>query len=307
MRRFLSITLAVLSAVFCSSALAEDTMGLDAIKKAFRHTNAVGNQVCILHDGWQIAFLSHNKDEVGAVFITEAKDADEHENDLSDTATRVASLISMGSPQIMELEDSDTEAAILIDSDVMDALGEEVENVLDGSPLAGMAYLLADGYFYIHDLRPNGYLHWKTVKKSGVELLMPMAPAKLSAVEITGSQQMNDFAAEVLARKLGFGSNTVHGSGRDNLSMQMRWNEIPYMNSKSNVLLGVLNRRAVIGKRQYVAHMLANRYGGTLVYPSRPSDWPEEEQEEEVAEEQKPLTPAEAREAYIKYLQGISS
>ena len=301
----LALAVSLLSATLAGPTAA--AWGLSDATQAFSSTNAVGNHVCLVHDNWQIALLSHNKDEIGAVFIIETKKDAAHNLGLNAIAGKLAELIEMTSPVIQEM-DGDKKAGIMIDADIMERLADDAENVFHNSPLEGMAYLLQDGYFYINAIRPNGYLHWKTVKKSGVELLMPMAPAKLTAVEVTGRQQMNEYAAEVLARKLGLGSNTSNPTIREAVRQQINASELVYMNTKSNIIGARANNRFVIGKRTSAAHMLSNRYGGTLLYPAQSSVWPGEkdpEQKEEKKEE-KPLTPREAREAYIEYLRSLA-
>lgn len=310
MRSFFPTILLLAAALLSPIASAGDEPWcLGDIKKAFKPVHSTGNYACILFDNWKIAFLSHNKDELGAIFITEA--TDQHEFDLKETATRVATLLKMASPQIMELEGhGKKQGAILIEGDVMETLGSESDNLLSGSPLEGMAFLLQEGYFYIHNLLPNGYLHWKTVKRSGVELLMPMAPVRLSAVEITGRQSMNDYASEVLARKLGFGSSSTQAQTA--INQQMGWQNTTYFNAKSKVAMAHANNRTAFGKVQYAGQMLTNRYGGQLNYPEQATEWPEETREEEIPAEDTPpkkeiklLTPEAAREAYINYLKGI--
>lgn len=298
----------VILVLLCPVAKAREAATLDELKKQFANTNAVANLVCVVTDNWQIAFFSHNKEKVGAAFISETEKNAEHGYDLNETASRVAELVGMSSPVIQEMENQETRTAIMIDTDIMEALADEAEHVFWGSPLEGMAYLLQDGYFYIDNIRPNGWLHWKTVKKSNVELLMPMAPTKLTAVEITGRQHMSEFAAEVLARKLGLGSNTADYPTRNAVRRQINCSEVPYMNTKRNIIGAYHDKRFAIGKRNSVAHMFANRYGGTVIYPSQHSDWPGEEKEvvEEV-KESKPLTPREARDAYIERLRALAS
>ena len=301
-------------------ALAADSPTLETLQKSFSHTKATPNSVCILHDGWRIAFLSHNGKEVGAAIIMEEKDADDHEYDLDETISRVAELVGMSSPESMNFEEEEPVRALLVDQEVMGGLTEEVDHVFDGSPLAAIAYLIGDEYFCIHSIQPNGFIHWKTIKKSGVELLMPVAPGKLTAVEVTGRQQMNEYAAEVLADKLGLGKNNVPGNTRASLCSQLRCTTIPYMNSKDGVLMARTDRRTVIGKRQAVSQFIANRNEGALSYPSKASEWPEEEQEEDEEEDEdeeensgtsskgkqnSTLSPENAKEAYIQLIRSI--
>ena len=289
---------------------------LESAKSAFEHVKAGDNHVCIMHDGWHIAFLSHDTKQIAAVLITENEDADDHEYDLTDTVSRVAELVGMDSPESMEFDSDGPETSLLVDKSLLDELAEDTEHVFSGSPVEAMAYLLNDEYFFIEKVLPNGFMHWKTVKKSGVELLMPLGPPQLTAVEIVGRQFMDEFACNVLARKLGFGGNTASNARRRSLSQEMGVFSIPYMNTSSEVIAAHSKERVLFGKKQTVNHMFANRYGSTLLYPAQSCDWPNpqktapepqvvEQPKEPVKVEVKPLTPAEAREAYSEYLKNL--
>lgn len=305
------LTLALASILLCSApSAAQEAATISTLKNQFSSVNAVANHLCVVTDNWQLAFISHDKEHIGAVFITETELGVEHDHDLNETAVRVAELIGMSSPVIQEMERAERTTAIMIDTDVMESLADEAEHIFWGTPLEGMAFLLQDGYFYIDSINPDGWLLWKTVKKSNVEILMPMAPTKLTAIEVDGRQKMNKHAAEVLARKLGLGSNTASDSTRNAVRRQLHFSDVSYMNTKSNIVGAYSGKRYSMGKRNSVSNMLANRYGGTLLYPSIPTDWPGEETEEEAEEEVKesrPLTPREARDAYVEYLRSLSS
>lgn len=313
--RLLLHTLLVAGGILLSPVVAapSEPLTLETIQTTFQHTRAAGNSVCILLDGWQIAFLSPDGQKIGAVIVMEHEEAEGHDFNLSRVVSRLASLTGMGTPESMDFEDEELEYSLLVDRDVLDELAEEAEHAFSGSPVTALAYLLEDGYFCIHSIRRNGCIHWKTVKKSGVDLLMPMADKKLTAIEVTGRQQMNEFAAEVLAEKLGLSRNNAPASSRDALRQQLRCTAVPYMNTRSGILLARTNRRAAIGRQQAVSRMLASRNEGALSYPAEPSAWPVEEKEENatpkpVVEEKKetpPLTPEQARDAYIKYIQGL--
>lgn len=294
---------------------AEEDWSLAKIGAEFTHAQAGVNCTNVLTDGWQIAFLSHDGVKIGAAIIREVRGAGTHERSLSGTLSRVAELVGMRTPEALEFEE-DYPMALLLDQAVMQNLVSETEHVFDGSPLAAMAYLLNDGYFIIHSIRENGHIHWKTAKKSGVELYMPMAEKKLGAIEVAGRQQMDEYASEVLASKLGLDRNNVSDSYRSAVCKQLKCSKVPYMNNKSNVVLARTERRAVIGKRQTVGHLLGNRNSGALVFPSQVSLWPEEKVEEpppvkeepaKPAEPEKPrvLTPEEAREAYLEKIRNL--
>lgn len=312
MRSFLH-TLLLAGALLLATPCGAGSLNLETARTAFLHTRAGENNVCILLDGWQIAFLSPDGQRIGAAIVMEQENAEKHENDLSEVISRLAALAGMGTPESIDFDEEGHKYALLVDQDVLGELAEQADHVYSGSPLEALAYLLADEYFCLHRIRRNGHLHWKTIKKSGVDLLMPMAGKKLAAIEVTGRQQMNEYAAEVLADKLGLGKNTVPASARETLCTQLRCVAVPYMNARSGILLARTDRRAVIGRQPAVIRMLASRNEGALTFPEEASDWPVEEKEEEIppepaVEEKKetpPLTPEQARDAYIKYIQGL--
>lgn len=311
MRSKLQTLLMACGLLLAPAAPAADTLTLENAAAVFSNAKAGDNCASLLLDGWRVALLSHNGKEIGAAIIMEQENAEEHEHDLQETISRIAELAGMSTPEALDFEEAEQESALLVDQDVLSELADETDHVFDGSPLAALAYLLNEEYFCINGIRPNGFIHWKTIKKSGVELLMPMAEKKLSAIEVTGRQQMNDFASEVLADKLGLGKNTVPPASREALCPQLRCTQVPYMNAKSNILLARTDRRAVIGKRQAAARLLANRDEGALPEADEESTWPADEEEEaeeptpEPEKEEEPLTPEAAREAYIKYVQSL--
>lgn len=304
----LVLTVALLSGL---SSVALGAMSLNEVEQQFSNANTGANHVCVTTDNWQIAFISHNNEQIGAVLLIETKPDAIHKYNLDETANRVATLISMNSPVMQQIENAERASAIMIDTDIMETLANETNHVFSGSPLEGMAYLLQDGYFYIDNIRPDGWLLWKTVKKSQVELLMPMAPAKLTAMEVTGRQNMDSYASEVLARKLGLGSNTASESARNAVRKQIECSEVPYMNTRHNYIGAYHNKRYAIGKRNSVAHLFGNRYGGIILFPSLHSKWPGDNKSPETPppppEPASPITPSEARDAYINHLRSLAT
>lgn len=306
------------AAVLCLPVQAEleEPWTLSKLASEFGKTNTLENHVCLLHDGWQLAFFSDDNNRIGAFLISERAAGTRHQHGMERMVQRLVKLIGLRDAEMMEFEDRDSYAALVINRGMISEMAENAEHVLAGSPLVGVAYLLENEYFYINDLKPNGYLHWKTIKKSGVELLMPMGPPQLTALEIVGRQFMDEFACNVLARKLGFGGNTASNARRRSLSQEMGVFSIPYMNTSSEVIAAHSKDRVLFGKKQTVNHMFANRYGSTLLYPAQGCDWPDpqktapepqvvEQPKEPVKVEVKPLTPAEAREAYSEYLKNL--
>ena len=301
--------------VLLCTAAAEDAgtpWNLERAHKEFTHSLENGYNVCLVYDGWNIALLSHNRNDIGAIFFTDKTGY--HQFRLINTARKLARLLGMESPVFQELDEADEECGIILNNDLMEKLAGETERTLGSSPLAGMAYLLQDEYFYIAGIKPDGQLHWKTVKKSNVELLMPMGGNRLQAIEVTGRQRMNEFASEVLARKLGFGSNTASESDRDELCRQHQLDDVPYMNTKAGIITARRGKKVAFGKTNAVLNLLSSRNSGDISYPEQASAWPEKkvevvkQPEPAPVEEKKeipPLTPQEARKAYAEYLRSL--
>ena len=309
--RFASTLCAAVALLFPAAAQEEEAAwNLERTRQEFKHTTAAESCVCLVLDSWNIALISHNKRDIGAVFITAREDEEKHLYDLRTTARRLSNLVGLKSPLYQKLEESGTEAAVILDGELMDDLGSEAEHVLHSTPLAGIAYLLNEEYFYIAGITPQGFLHWKTIKKSNVELLMPLAPAKLQAIEVTGRQRIDEFAAEVLARKLGFGSNTAMLGDREVICQRQKLDKVPYMNTKAGVIVAKRGKRVTFGKRKAAVSLINNRHSDSLTYPDKTSYWPvrkkpEPKPEPAVVEEVKPLTPDEARKAYAEYLRAL--
>jgi hypothetical protein len=300
--------------LLCTAAAEEaDTpWNLERAHKEFTHSQANGNLVSLVYDGWNIALLSHNRNDIGAIFFTDKTGY--HQYRLVNTAKKLVRLLGMKSPMFQELEEADEECAIVLNGELSESLAADSDHALASSPLAGMAYLLQDGYFYIAGIKPDGRLHWKTVKKSNVELLMPMSGNRLQAIEVTGRQRMNEFASEVLARKLGFGSNTASESDRDELCRQHQLDDVPYMNTKAGIITARRGKKVAFGKTNAVLNLLSSRNSGDISYPEQASAWPEKkvevvkQPEPAPVEEKKeipPLTPQEARKAYAEYLRSL--
>lgn len=298
--------------LLCTAAAEEaDTpWNLERAHKEFTHSQANGNLVSLVYDGWNIALLSHNRNDIGAIFFTDKTGY--HQYRLVNTAKKLVRLLGMKSPMFQELEEADEECAIVLNGELSESLAADSDHALASSPLAGMAYLLQDGYFYIAGIKPDGRLHWKTVKKSNVELLMPMGGNRLQAIEVTGRQRMNEFASEVLARKLGFGSNTAMEGDREAFCQQQNFDEVPYMNTKAGIITARRGKKVAFGKTNAVLSMLSNRSNNGLTYPEQACAWPEKKIEppkapEPVVEKKEipPLTPQEARKAYAEYLRSL--
>ena len=293
---------------------AAEPLTLGDARTRFTHAVSYDYSVSVLHDGWQISFLSSNGSRIGAILIRERSGGENHKWNINELISQLATLVGMMSPESIEFEGKPA-SALLVDQNVMVDLADSVENVFESGSLAAMAYLLNNEFFVIDGIGDTGYLNWKTAKKSGVELRMPMGESRLSAIEVTGKQQMNEYAAAVLADKLGLGKSTVPERTRTSVARQISVREVPYMNARDGVLLARTKTRSFIGKRQTVSQIYSGTEYGVLTYPDASSEWPKEKEPEPVLQKEKekpepekkevPLTPAAAREAYINHIRSL--
>lgn len=313
MRLFVRQAVMALAFLLAPLGQAVELQTLEDVRAEFSHAVLYDYSVSVLHDGWQISFLSPNGSRIGAILIRERKGSGEHERNLSELISQLATLTRMRTPESMEFE-GEPASALLVDQYVISSLADTLDNVFEKGSLAAMVYLLNNEFFVIDGVGENGYLHWKTAKKSGVELRMPMGESRLSAIEVAGKQQMNEYAAAVLADKLGLGKSTVPERTRTSIALQMSVREVPYMNAREGVLLARSKNRAVIGKRQTVSQIHSGNEYGALAYPAESSEWPKDKEPEPVLQkeekpepvkEEVPLTPAAAREAYINHIRSL--
>lgn len=311
-----SVRQAVMALAFLLASLGQamELQTLDDVRTQFSPAVTYDYSVSVLYDGWRISFLSSNGSRIGAVLIRESKSGGNHEWNIGELISKLATLTGMRTPESMVFEGKPA-SALLVDQYVIGSLADTMDNVFEGGSLAAMVYLLNNEFFVIDGIGENGYLHWKTAKKSGVELRMPMGESRLSAIEVAGKQQMNEYASAVLADKLGFGKSSVSDKARASTARQMSVRDVPYMNTKEGILLARSRTCAVIGKRQIVSQIHSGSEYGVLAYPEKSSAWPKEKEPEPVlppmeekpepVKKELPLTPAAAREAYINHIRSL--
>ncbi len=288
---------------------------------SFDEVTTYDNGTCVLHDGWLITFLSHDGRRIGAVTIVEQKEKSHHDISLDTMLQRVTVAVGMRVPRSLFFL-NDRKSALLMDRAILDSLSGKVEHVFEGSALEAMVYLQDRGYFEIQGIRENGSLTWKTVRKTGVGLRMPLSEGRLSAIEVTGKQEMDEHAASVLANKLGLGKNTALTLARSAAARQLSCKEVTYMNGRAGILVGRTAQRAAIGTRDGVEHMLRDRNYAAVPAPHSSSAWPEKQVEpppssaadkkqepsaprENKVETTPPLDPRAAREAYVDFIKTL--
>ena len=304
---------------------------LQGIIERFDEVTSYDSSVCVLHDGWIITFLSDNGSQIGAATLVEHRNASQHQNSIDAMLQRIADLVGMRSPQSITFL-NEQKSALLLDWAVLDPLLGRADHVFEGSALEAMLYLKEKGFFVMHGVRENGSLVWKTAKKSGVGLRMPLTEEKLSAIEITGRQEMDEHAALVLAGKLGLRRESAGYGERSAIARRIGCREVSYMHTKRNVVLGRTNHRAAIGTKEGVEQMVRNRDYATAPLPHKSSSWPKDDEELEAAtaalprhggkleeelrkieETHRPaeprspsiLTPKEARKAYVEFIRNL--
>jgi hypothetical protein len=300
---------------------AESAWNIQDIKDRFEHVTMYDGAVSVLHDGWVITFLSHDGGRIGAAALVEHKGARKHENSMDAMLQRISRTLRMTAPESLFFL-NERKSALLMDRHVVNNLVGLKNNVFESSGLAAMVNLHEGDSFRIQGINENGTVSWRTIKRGSIGLRMPLAETRLSAMEVTGNQQLDEYSGVVLAGKLGLPRSSA---SREDCLAAARWlscQYVLYMNSRHNMLLARNGSRCVIGTREGVTQMLRSRDYATVPVPKTPSAWPAEEKPESVhsssqpvgnspekpkepAQEPQQISPKAAREAYLYFIQKL--
>ena len=291
----------VFGILLAAAGPAESAWNIQDIKDRFEHVTMYDGAVSVLHDGWVITFLSHDGGRIGAAALVEHKGARKHENSMDAMIQRISRTLRMTAPESLFFL-NERKSALLMDRHVVNNLVGLKNNVFESSGLAAMVNLHEGDSFRIQGINENG--------------------TRLSAMEVTGNQQLDEYSGVVLAGKLGLPRSSA---SREDCLAAARWlscQYVLYMNSRHNMLLARNGSRCVIGTREGVTQMLRSRDYATVPVPKTPSAWPAEEKPEPVhsssqpvgnspekpeepAPEPQQISPKAAREAYLYFIQKL--
>lgn len=204
---------------------------------------------------------------------------------------------------------------------------EENDTALGGSPAQAVLYLLHRGYYHIDSLTPDGCLVLKSGKKKSIDLKLPLAVENAEAAELLVGVNMDTFAANVLAEKLGYPADNSSPQEKEKIKAETKAKEVFYCHrSKKKDASGVkrvfalISRRGntyAFGTREGLSAMTAAD-ASALEYPERTTTADKPQTTTVTAPQQpastvtskadtapKALTPKEALQEYIRRLKEL--
>lgn len=139
----------------------------------------------------------------------------------------------------------------------------------ENNPLHALSYLLRQGYYHPTELQADGRVLWATGKRRSLDLLVPATGEKEpGALEIKAGMTMDTFAANVLARKLGYPADSTSDATKAEQAAKMRADGVFYFLSARDVAV------ATKGNRAYIGTCGKEGIPGLMAYKARAVDFP---------------------------------
>lgn len=123
------------------------------------------------------------------------------------------------------------------------------KRLTDNTPLQALAYLTEQNYYQPAELLEDGRVLWATGKRRSLDLLVPaVGSAPLRGVEIKLGTQLTEFAANVLARKLGYPADNSGSATKASIRGSLGADEVYYYIAARNAAVVRIGSRAFIGE-----------------------------------------------------------
>lgn len=255
---------------------------------------------------------------------------------LSDADRRPAAIVAAGDqPELARrfaasigfesTQESESETALVM-------LRESVptkKRLTENTPLQALSYLTEQNYYRPTDLLPDGRVLWATGKRRSLDLLVPTTGnTPLRFIEIKVGTELTTFAANVLARKLGYPADNSADATKASLCAPMGASDVLYYNAARSAAVIRKGNRAYIGEGNaesfrhlntdtpalpFTATRLPSRTETTEQTITRTAPSPPREDAENTATkpsadplpESAPKTPKEALKAYLRKLRAL--
>ena len=245
---------------------------------------------------------------------------------LFDADQRTAALVadcSVGAvrklQELLELRDTvedETPTCIVV---LREDLANGKKRLTENDPLHAMGFLLRQAYYRPTELTEDGRVLWATGKNRSLDLLVPAnGTEELHAVEVKAGMKIDTFAANVLARKIGYPADTTSDATKAEKSVAMRCDGVFYFLAAKDIALAVKGNRAFIGAcgKEGIRGLMQQKLQAltftelTLKSAAPPAPTPTVQQPTaknapaEAAEPAK-LTPAQALKEYLRKLRRL--
>ena len=301
-------TLLAAAVCLCGSLpAAAFTLDMAAAANAHPAAEKAGSALTVQIKGWNVLMVPDAAGKVGGLFLTRAEGIP-----MKGTALAVGQdlvrLMGLESPKRVPLPGSGV-AFLATDA----AAG--AKHLSGCTPLQGLVFLLDRGYYRLSGLTDTGEAELSSGKKRSIDLRLPMTAAKIDAAELTVSGiNMDTFAANVLADKLGYGADNSTPEEKKALKTELKAKEVHYLQRRRKIALVGIGKRYFFGEAEAISALAAAAPAPALSYPDAaaprvitkpgaPAVTPAEpDTPAPSTAPARPLTPAEAVQAYIKHL-----
>lgn len=297
-----------LAALLCSLPAAALTLDMAAVANAVPAAQKAGTALCVQKKGWNILVVPDAAGKAAALFLTRAEGIRVNGSALL-VGQELVRHLGLENPQRLNLAGGGL--AFLAED-----TAAEPKHIIGCTPFQGLHFLLKRGYYHLSGVTDAGEAELVSGKKRSIDLRLPLTAETLNAVELTVTGvNMDTFAANVLADKLGYGADNSTPEEKKALKTELKAKEVYYLQRKRKIALAAVGRRFFFGDAAAIG-TAATAKEETLEYPdaaapriiSRPQQPAGQETKPTPtppAAPQRPLTPAEALKAYIKHLEEL--
>lgn len=283
---------------------------------AFATCKTYGGLSCFNYMGWQVAALANEQGTPALLLLTAGDKVSAHP--VKTAAHTLTSRLGMRNAEDIPLTGG---GLAVVNPRLRDQ--EESDSALGGTPLQAVLYLLQRGYYHIDSFTPDGRLVLKSGKKKSIDLKLPLTTETAEAAELLVGVNMDTFAANVLAEKLGYPADSSSPQDKEKIKTETKAKEVFYYHrSKKKDASGVKRVFALISRRgntyafgtkeglsaaaetavlQYPEHAAEHQQQQTDTPPQQSTDTATPT----ATDSPKTLTPKEALQEYIRKLKEL--
>lgn len=282
---------------------------------AFATCKTYGGLSCFNYMGWQVAALADVQGTPALLLLTTGDKVSVHP--VKTAAHTLTSRLGMRNAEDIPLSGG---GLAVINPRLRDQ--EESDSALGGTPAQAVLYLLHRGYYHIDSLTSDGRLVLKSGKKKSIDLKLPLTTPTAEVAELMVGVNMDTFAANVLAEKLGYPADSSSPQDKEKIKGETKAKDVFYYHrSKKKDASGVKRVYALISRRGNVyafgtkeglaatAEAPALQYPEHTATPDKPQTTAPAPQQpadaDKAGDSPKVLTPKDALKEYIRKLKEL--
>lgn len=157
------------------------------------------------------------------------------------------------------VEDETPTCLVVLRADIAEGCKKRLP---ENTPLQAIGFLLRQAYYHPVELQADGRVLWATGKRRSLDVIIPaVGLGELHAVEVKAGMKLDTFAANVLARKLGYPDDTTAEGTKADFSAEMRWDGVFYYLAAKEIAVAVKGNRTFIGEcgKQGIRGLMADK------------------------------------------------